>query len=91
MKDKKKIEPQLVSVKDGSIILGMSRCSLKNRIDAGEIPVVILPGARKKLISLDDIDNYIEKHKTTNYAKVKKPMPGEYRKKDSTQTLCRIV
>lgn len=57
--------PRLLSLKDAAKWLGLTTWSMRERIWAGQIPVVQFPGGRKQFIDTEDLENFIQKNKRT--------------------------
>ena len=55
--------PRLLPLKTASEYLGLTVWALRERIWAGQIPVVQFPGGRKQYIDMQDIDAFIQKNK----------------------------
>ena len=58
-------KPRLLPLKDAAQWLGLTVWSLRERIWAGDIPVVKFPGGRKMFIDVQDLERFIEQNKTT--------------------------
>jgi hypothetical protein len=56
--------PRLLPLKKAADYIGLTVWALRERIWAGDIPVVKFPGGRKQFIDIRDIDAFIEKNKT---------------------------
>jgi predicted site-specific integrase-resolvase len=59
------INPRLLPLKDAANLLGLTLWALRERIWAGQIPVVRFPGGRKMYIDSKDIDQLVERNKET--------------------------
>ena len=59
------IGPRLLSLKKAAEYLGLTVWGMRERIWAGQIPVVKFPGGRKQFIDTKDIEAFIEQNKTT--------------------------
>ena len=57
--------PRLLPLKDAAQWLGLTVWSLRERIWAGDIPVVRFPGGRKQFIDTQDLDDFIRRNKMT--------------------------
>jgi len=57
------ISPRLLPLKSAAQMLGLTVWALRERIWAGQIPVVQFPGGRKQYIDIQDIDAFIQKNK----------------------------
>jgi hypothetical protein len=57
--------PRLLPLKDAAQWLGLTVWSLRERIWAGDIPVVKFPGGRKQFIDVQDLEEFIQRNKTT--------------------------
>lgn len=57
--------PRLLPLKKAAEYLGLTVWGIRERIWAGDIPVVQFPGGRKMFIDTSDIEAFIEHNKTT--------------------------
>lgn len=57
------IVPQLLSLKDAARYLGLTDWALRERVWAGQIPVVKFPGGRKQFFHVPDLEKFIEDNK----------------------------
>ena len=57
--------PRLLPLRDAAQWLGLTVWSLRERIWAGDIPVVKFPGGRKQFIDVQDLEEFIQRNKTT--------------------------
>lgn len=57
--------PRLMPLKAAAEVLGLSLWALRERIWAGQIPVVRFPGDRKMFIDMTDIEDFIARNKVT--------------------------
>ena len=57
--------PRLLALKDAAQWLGLTTWAMRERIWAGDIPVVRFPGGRKMFIDTADLEQFIERNKTT--------------------------
>jgi hypothetical protein len=57
--------PRLLPLKAAAKHLGLTVWALRERIWAGQIPVVQWPGGRKQYIDIQDINDFIQKNKRT--------------------------
>jgi len=57
--------PRLLPLKDAAQWLGLTVWSLRERIWAGDIPVVRFPGGRKQFIDSQDLEDFIQRNKMT--------------------------
>jgi hypothetical protein len=57
--------PRLLPLKDAAQWLGLTVWSLRERIWAGDIPVVRFPGGRKQFIDVQDLEDFVQKNKMT--------------------------
>jgi hypothetical protein len=57
--------PRLLPLKDAAAWLGLSVWSLRERIWAGDIPVVQFPGGRKQFIDSQDLEDFVQRNKMT--------------------------
>ena len=55
--------PRLLPLKDAANWLGLTVWALRERIWAGQIPVVQFPGGRKQYIDTKDIEEFIKRNK----------------------------
>jgi hypothetical protein len=55
--------PRLLPLKKGAEYLGLTVWALRERIWAGQIPVVQFPGGRKQYIDTKDLEEFIEQNK----------------------------
>ena len=58
------MSPRLLPLKDAANWLGLTVWGMRERIWAGDIPVVRFPGGRKMFIDVRDIEGFIERNKT---------------------------
>jgi hypothetical protein len=56
--------PRLLPLKKAADYIGLTVWALRERIWAGDIPVVRFPGGRKQFIDIKDIELFIERNKT---------------------------
>jgi len=56
--------PRLLPLKKAAEYLGVTVWTIRERIWAGDIPVVRFPGGRKMYIDRLDLDSFIERSKT---------------------------
>ena len=57
--------PRLLPLKKAAGYLGLTVWGMRERIWAGQIPVVRFPGGRKMFIDTHDLEAFIEQNKTT--------------------------
>lgn len=57
--------PRLLPLKDAAQWLGLTVWAMRERIWAGQIPVVQFPGGRKQYIDTQDLEAFIQKNKRT--------------------------
>ena len=57
--------PRLLPLKDAADWLGLTVWALRERIWAGQIPVVQFPGGRKQYIDVQDLEAFIQSNKRT--------------------------
>jgi hypothetical protein len=57
--------PRLLPLKRAAEVLGLTTWAMRERIRAGDIPVVRFPGGRKLYIDMRDIEDFIERNKMT--------------------------
>jgi hypothetical protein len=55
--------PRLLPLKKAAEYLGLTVWAMRERIWAGDIPVVRFPGGRKMFIDINDIEAFIVKNK----------------------------
>jgi len=55
--------PRLLTIKSGAEYLGLTTWGMRERIWAGQIPVVRFPGGRKMYLDVKDLDELVEKNK----------------------------
>jgi hypothetical protein len=55
--------PRLLPLKAAADYLGLTTWGMRERIWAGQIPVVRFPGGRKMFIDRMDLENFIESNK----------------------------
>ena len=56
--------PRLLPLKDAAAWLGLTVWAMRERIWAGDIPVVRFPGGRKMYVDSRDLEDFIQKNKT---------------------------
>lgn len=56
--------PRLLPLKDAAAWLGLTVWAMRERIWAGDIPVVRFPGGRKMYIDTRDLEDLVQKNKT---------------------------
>lgn len=61
------MNPRLLPLKDAAQWLGITVWAMRERIWAGQIPVVQFPGGRKQYIDVQDLEAFIQKNKRTIY------------------------
>ena len=57
------MSPRLLPLKKAADYIGLTVWALRERIWAGDIPVVRFPGGRKQFIDVKDIEAFIERNK----------------------------
>ena len=57
------IGPRLLPLKDAATYLGLTVWAMRERIWAGQIPVVQFPGGRKQYIDIQDLEAFIQRNK----------------------------
>jgi len=57
--------PRLLTLKQASSYLGLTVWAMRERIWAGDIPVVQWPGGRKMFLDLKDLETFITRNKRT--------------------------
>jgi len=55
--------PRLLPLKDAAQWLGLTVWAMRERIWAGQIPVVQFPGGRKQYIDIRDLEAFIQNNK----------------------------
>jgi hypothetical protein len=55
--------PRLLPLKDAAAWLGLTTWAMRERIWAGQIPVVQFPGGRKQYIDRQDLESFIFQNK----------------------------
>jgi hypothetical protein len=58
-------DPRLLPLKKAADYLGLTVWSMRERIWAGDIPVVRFPGGRKMFIDVLDFEDFIQRNKET--------------------------
>lgn len=59
------IGPRLLSLKEAAKWLGLTTWAMRERIWAGQIPVVRFPGGRKMYVDVQDLEGFIQNNKIT--------------------------
>ncbi len=59
------MSPRLLPLKDAATWLGLTVWAMRERIWAGDIPVVQFPGGRKQYIDVQDLEAFINTNKRT--------------------------
>ena len=57
------VSPRLLPLKDAATYLGLTVWAMRERIWAGQIPVVQFPGGRKQYIDIQDLEAFIQSNK----------------------------
>jgi hypothetical protein len=57
------MSPRLLTLKGAAEYLGLTVWAMRERIWAGQIPVVQFPGGRKQYVDVRDLNQFIEAHK----------------------------
>ena len=57
--------PRLLPLKDAANWLGLTVWAMRERIWAGQIPVVQFPGGRKMYVDRMDLEQFIQRNKRT--------------------------
>jgi predicted site-specific integrase-resolvase len=57
--------PRLLPLKEAASYLGLTVWGIRERIWAGQLPVVTFPGGRKQYIDTEDIEKFIRDNKRT--------------------------
>jgi len=58
---------RLLPLKEAAKWLGLTVWAMRERIWAGDIPVVRFPGGRKMYLDIRDLESFIERNKVTIY------------------------
>lgn len=58
------MSPRLLPLKQAAEWLGITTWAMRERIWAGQIPVVKFPGGRKQFIDVRDLEKFIQDNKT---------------------------
>lgn len=58
------LTPRLLPLKEAAKYLGLTTWAMRERIWAGDIPVVRFPGGRKQFIDTKDLEDFIQRNKT---------------------------
>ena len=59
------MSPRLLPLKDAAQWLGLTVWAMRERVWAGDIPVIRFDGGRKMYIDTLDLEQFIESHKET--------------------------
>ena len=59
------MRPRLLPLKVAAEYLGLTVWALRERIWAGQIPVVRFPGGRKQYLDVQDLEKFIDNNKIT--------------------------
>jgi hypothetical protein len=59
------LSPRLLPLKQAANYLGLTTWAMRERIWAGDLPVIQFPGGRKQYIDVQDIERFISKNKRT--------------------------
>ena len=57
------LNPRLLPIKEAAVWLGLTVWAMRERIWAGQIPVVQFPGGRKMFIDTQDLERFIQRNK----------------------------
>ena len=57
------ISPRLLPLKKAAEYLGLTTWAMRERVWAGQIPIVRFPGGRKMFVDTKDLESFIEKNK----------------------------
>ena len=57
--------PRLLPLKQAARCLGLPVWAMRERVWAGDIPVVKFPGGRKQFIDTQDLEDFIQRNKMT--------------------------
>lgn len=55
--------PRLLPLKDAAAWLGLTVWAMRERIWAGQIPIIQFPGGRKQYIDTQDLEAFIQRNK----------------------------
>ena len=55
--------PRLLPLKEAAAYIGLTTWAMRERIWAGQLPVVTFPGGRKMYIDREDLEEFIRKNK----------------------------
>jgi excisionase family DNA binding protein len=55
--------PRLLTLKRAAQVLGLTTWGMRERIWAGDIPVVRFPGGRKMFVDRQDLETFIQQNK----------------------------
>ena len=55
--------PRLLTIKKAAEYLGLTTWAMRERIWAGQIPVIRFPDGRKMYVDVNDLEAFIERHK----------------------------
>jgi excisionase family DNA binding protein len=55
--------PRLLPLKEAASYLGLTVWGIRERIWAGQLPVVMFPGGRKQYVDREDIEKFIQNNK----------------------------
>ena len=59
-----RMSPRLLPLKEAAKYIGLTVWGIRERIWAGDIPVVRFPGGRKMFVDVRDLEKFIEANKT---------------------------
>ena len=59
------MSPRLLPLKQAAEYIGLTVWGMRERIWAGDIPVVRFPGGRKMFVDVRDIEDFIQRNKET--------------------------
>jgi len=59
------LSPRLLPLKAAAEYLGLTVWAMRERIWAGQIPVVQFPGGRKMFVNVQDMEQFIQDNKRT--------------------------
>jgi len=57
------MSPRLLPLKKAAEYIGLTTWAMRERIWAGQIPVVQFPGGRKQFIDREDLESFIQNNK----------------------------
>jgi hypothetical protein len=58
------VSPRLLTLKKAAEYLGLTVWGMRERIWAGDVPVIRFPGGRKMFVDIQDLETFIQQNKT---------------------------